>query len=373
MWLQVSFLNTKSCISAWVSLGQTVSGDNPCQQTPPSHEQETSKAGTGCALQPQGNKTTPLLSVLVQDLTRVALGLGCCQQRLRCGKRAGKRRLPVYQGHGGENLFSPWSPAFLEFVLYVTNYCTKPTENRQNTGCSGRWLRGRNPALFDYALSKLCCHLSPAMNCNRSPGRRFQRLTPAWSAPAFKAGAAVGCGVGCGAAGTGEAANSPLLSQIGSGVRRREGDGERWGCGSGANVLDVELVKERGGTTIGWDRSSKEKLLSLVLGGGIVPPATQRTFAALRCPPTTPTYYGELYIPIIMGKTIFLCITWMWFTNTSAKPPGPRGVRLQKAKACTNNNLMLEMGNRNLLIYVGSILATWGHQICYLIFRPAAL
>lgn len=63
----------------------------------------------------------------------------------------------------------------------------------------------------------------------------------------------------------------------------------------------------------------------------------------------------------------------MWFTNTSAKPFDPMGVRQQKAKACTNNNLMLKMENRNLLIYVGSVLATWGHQICYLIFRLAAL
>lgn len=59
----------------------------------------------------------------------------------------------------------------------------------------------------------------------------------------------------------------------------------------------------------------------------------------------------------------------MWFTNTSAKPFDPTGVRQQKAKACTNSNLMLKMENRNLLIYVGSVLATWGQQICYLIFR----
>ena len=73
-----------------------------------------------------------------------------------------------------------------------------------------------------------------------------------------------------------------------------------------------------------------------------------------------------------MRKNIFPYIMWMRFINTSAKPFDPTGVRQQKAKACMNNNLMLKMGNRNL-IYAGSISATWGHQIRYLIFRLAAL
>lgn len=159
------------------------------------------------------------------------------------------------------------------------------------------------------------------MNLNRSPGRWFQRLTPALSAPAFKPGAAVGCGVGCGA---GEAGNSPLLSQRGrEGVKRRERDGERWGCGSGGHVPDGEQVKVCSRT--------EEEVLSLVLGGGIVAPVTERSFASLRCPPIIPIYsgiiyshyyeekyfhiyyeesyihiyYGELHTHIIMEKNIF--------------------------------------------------------------------
>lgn len=72
-----------------------------------------------------------------------------------------------------------------------------------------------------------------------------------------------------------------------------------------------------------------------------------------------------------MGKNTFPYINW--FINTSTKPSDPTGVRQRKAKAHTNNNLTLKMGNRNILIYVGSILATWGHRICYLVFRLAAL
>lgn len=63
---------------------------------------------------------------------------------------------------------------------------------------------------------------------------------------------------------------------------------ERWGsqrCGPGGHVLDVELGKESSGT--------KEELLSLVLGGDIVPPMTERTFAVLRCHPTIPIFYEE--------------------------------------------------------------------------------
>lgn len=157
-------------------------------------------------------------------------------------------------------------------------------------------------------------------------------------------------------------------------------------------MLDVELVKERSGT--------KEELLRVLLGEGIVPPGAERTFVSLRCPPTIPIYYGELHILIIMGNDILPYIlgnnifpyitgnyilpllrgrayspalTWTWFITTSAKPSDPTGIRQRKAKARTNNNFMLKMGNRNLLIYVGGILATWGRQICSLIFRLAAL
>ena len=75
---------------------------------------------------------------------------------------------------------------------------------------------------------------------------------------------------------------------------------ERWGsqrCGSGGRVLDVELGQESTGT--------KELLLSLVLGGGIAPPVTERTFAALRCPPTIPIFYGEFSVRVIMGNYTF--------------------------------------------------------------------
>lgn len=57
----------------------------------------------------------------------------------------------------------------------------------------------------------------------------------------FRAGAALGWGVGCGAAGAGEAASSLLLSHRGGGVTGREGDGAGWSCGSQGRVLEVEF------------------------------------------------------------------------------------------------------------------------------------
>lgn len=80
------------------------------------------------------------------------------------------------------------------------------------------------------------------MNCGRRPGQ-FQRVMPAL----LKTGAARGWGVGCGAAGAGEADSSLLLSQTGCGVKRSDGDGEGWAVGL-KDVLNTELVQwEQGG------------------------------------------------------------------------------------------------------------------------------
>lgn len=123
----------------------------------------------------------------------------------------------------------------------------------------------------------------------------------------IKAGAAVGYGARCGAAGAGEVASSLLLSQRGCDIKGKE----RWSCGSAGHVLDVKLINKPSGT--------KEDLLSLVFGGGIVPPVIQSTFAALRCPPMIPTYYRNYIFIIyiyIMGNNIFPCIMCLYGLST---------------------------------------------------------
>lgn len=105
----------------------------------------------------------------------------------------------------------------------------------------------------------------------------------------------------------------------------------------------MELVKESGGT--------KEEFLGLVFGGNIVASVTETTFDALGCPPTIPIFLGKIHNPIIIGNNMFPHIMCLWFIKTSDLP----GARQQKAMACTDNNLMPKMGNRNLFTYTSEV------------------